>query len=248
MRLGVVSDIHGNLAALEAVADALASAGVDAIVNLGDCVSGPLLPAETARWLMHAGWPTIAGNHERQLLALRDRGVGESASDRFAAARLGADAWQWIAHLPPVLQLREGPLLCHGTPDSDLAPLAHAIEQARMVADTPVRIATRLPDIDAPVIACGHTHLPVAMRLEDGRLVVNPGSVGLQAFRETRGTPYVVEAGSPHARYAVLTRDAHGWRADLQHVAYDFESMAHLAEHHGAPDWAHALRTGLAPT
>jgi len=247
MRIGVVSDIHGNLAALEAVADALASAGVDAVVNLGDCVSGPLLPLETAHWLMRAGWPTIAGNHERQLLALRAGGAGTSTSDRFAAARLDADAWQWIARLPPVLQLREGPLLCHGTPDCDLAPLAHVIEQARMVADTPAHIAGRLPTVDAPVVACGHTHLAVATRLEDGRLVLNPGSVGLQAFRETLGVPYVVEAGTPHARYAVLSTGDAGWQAQLHAVTYDFEAMARLAERHDAPDWAYSLRTGHAP-
>ena len=247
MRIGVVSDIHGNLAALEAVADALASAGVDAVVNLGDCVSGPLLPAETARWLMHAGWPTIAGNHERQLLALRANGTGRSGNDRFAAARLDTDAWDWIARLPPVLRLPAGPLLCHGTPESDLVPLAHAIRDGRMVDDAPARVVTRLSGIDAPVIACGHTHLPVATRLDDGRLVLNPGSVGLQAFRETRGTPYVVETGTPDARYALLTLRDTGWQARLHGVAYDVESMARLAERHDALDWAHALRTGRAP-
>ena len=203
MRIGVVSDIHGNLAALEAVADALASAGVEAIVNLGDCVSGPLLPVETAHWLMRAGWPTIAGNHERQLLTLQAGGTGRSSSDRFAAARLDAAAWQWIA--------------------------------------------TRLDAVEAPVICCGHTHLPIATRLEDDQLVLNPGSVGLQAFRETQGVPYVVEAGTPEARYAVLTCNGETWQATLHTVTYDFEAMARLAERHGAPDWAHALRTGHAP-
>lgn len=247
MRIGVVSDIHGNLAALEAVADALASADVEAVVNLGDCVSGPLLPAETARWLMQAGWPTIAGNHERQLLALRDTGAARSASDRFAAAHLDADAWDWIGRLPAILHLPEGPLLCHGTPDSDLAPLAHTIIDSRMTTDTSAHVAMRLMSIDAPVVCCGHTHLPVSLRLGDGRLVLNPGSVGLQAFRETRDVPCIVEAGTPDARYAVLTRAGDAWHAALHTVAYDFEAMARLAERHDAPDWAHALRTGRAP-
>ena len=55
---------------LEAVVADLRARGVDRIVNLGDILSGPLMPLETARYLMAQGWPTIAGNHERQLLAI----------------------------------------------------------------------------------------------------------------------------------------------------------------------------------
>ena len=67
--IAVFSDIHGNLPALEAChADAVAR-GCTAFLNLGDIVSGPLWPRETADWLMRQDWPTIAGNHERQLLS-----------------------------------------------------------------------------------------------------------------------------------------------------------------------------------
>ena len=84
MRIVLVSDIHGNLAALEAVVGDIGRRGVDQTVNLGDSVSGPLLPLETARFLMAAGWATIAGNHERQLLT---QGPGpRGASDAYAFA------------------------------------------------------------------------------------------------------------------------------------------------------------------
>lgn len=68
VRIAIVSDIHGNLAALEAVALDIQRRGVDAVVNLGDSLSGPLLPRETAEFLMAKGWLSLAGNHERQLL------------------------------------------------------------------------------------------------------------------------------------------------------------------------------------
>jgi predicted phosphodiesterase len=68
MSIAVVSDIHGNLAAIEAVAADIRRRGVDTVVNLGDSLSGPLLPRETAQFLMGQGWTHIAGNHERQLL------------------------------------------------------------------------------------------------------------------------------------------------------------------------------------
>ena len=73
MKLAVISDIHGNLLALRAVLADIARQGVDQTVNLGDILSGPLQPAETADLLMTCNFPTIRGNHERQLLALLDR-------------------------------------------------------------------------------------------------------------------------------------------------------------------------------
>ena len=72
MKLAVVSDIHGNLGALHAVLEDIARESVDGIVNLGDILSGPLQPAETADFLMTQSFVTIRGNHERQLLALID--------------------------------------------------------------------------------------------------------------------------------------------------------------------------------
>ncbi|WP_197730239.1 metallophosphoesterase family protein [Rhizobium ruizarguesonis] len=69
---------------------------------------------------------------------------------------------------------------------------------------TTSEVEGRLSGVDAAVVLCGHTHLAREMRLADGRLVVNPGSVGLPAYDEAQ--PYLRrnEAGSPHARYAIV--------------------------------------------
>ncbi len=69
MRIAVLADIHGNLPALEAVVRDFTRRGFDAVVNLGDSVSGPLLPVETTQFLMAQDWVHIAGNGERQILA-----------------------------------------------------------------------------------------------------------------------------------------------------------------------------------
>src|SRR5260370_7708888 len=65
MHLAILADIHGNVLALEAVLADLEHRKVDNVVNLGDCVSGPLSPRETAHLLMRLDWPTIRGNHDR---------------------------------------------------------------------------------------------------------------------------------------------------------------------------------------
>ena len=98
MRLAIVSDIHGNLPALDAVLADIARRGADLTLDCGDLLSGPLWPKETADLLMALGLPTIRGNHERQLLACAD--APGSASDRYAYAQTTPAQRDWLAALP----------------------------------------------------------------------------------------------------------------------------------------------------
>jgi predicted phosphodiesterase len=248
-RLAVVSDIHGNLPALEAVLEDIGRAGVDQVVDLGDLVSGPLWPAETAARLIALGWPTLRGNHERQVLAAGALGP----SDAFAAARLDAAQRAWLAALPTTLELAPDVHACHGTPASDLQYLLETVTggfdraagRSGRRAATEAEIAARLGDFGAGgLVLCGHTHVARAAALADGRLVVNPGSVGLQAYDDANPQVHVVEAGTPHARYALLTRRGAGWQVELRALPYDHEAAARRAEDAGRGDWADALRTG----
>ena len=117
MRIALVSDIHGNLPALEAVAADIRRRGADRVVNLGDNLSGPLLPRETAQWLMASGWLSLAGNHERQVLNLQPGRGG--ASDQYAHAQLTEAEFAWMRSLSHCVRLNEQVLLCHGSPRSD---------------------------------------------------------------------------------------------------------------------------------
>jgi len=241
VRLALVSDIHGNLPALEAVEADLRGRAVDAVVNLGDSLSGPLLPLETARRLMATGWVHLAGNHERQLLGDPGR---MGPSDAFARARLGEEELAWIAGLSPSRAYAPDVLLCHGTPASDLVYLLETVERAGLRAATAAEVEARLGEVTAGLVACGHSHVPRAVRARRGALVVNPGSVGLPAYDDGHPFPHVVENGSPDARYAIVERLERGWRAELVSVPYDHPAMAALARRNGREDWARALATG----
>jgi len=94
------------------------------------------------------------------------------------------------------------------------------------------------------LILCAHSHLARAVRLSDGRLIVNPGSVGSPGYRDIHPYPHVVEAGTPDARYAVLELSDENWRVTFRHVPYDHEAMAALARRNGQPELASALATG----
>jgi len=265
-RIAIVSDIHGNLPALEAVWAEIERAAPALVVNLGDIASGPLWPLETVRWLMAreaeepARWRTIAGNHERQALAADIARMG--ASDAYAARALGAPERAWLAALPATQWPLDDVLLCHGTPASDLVYFmetvvagfgvdgqrgvraATATELSERAAQTPPGDARS--GLAASLILCGHTHVPRAMALPAGPLIVNPGSVGLQAYDDIHPLPHVIENGSPDARWALVERDRRGaWHVQLRTTPYDWQSAVVRAQANDRGDWADALASGF---
>ena len=115
MRLAVISDIHGNLRALEAVMAHVSDRDVDATVNLGDCVAGPLWPRETFEMLQSLALPTVRGNHDRWVLTRPPEKMPPAG--RFAQAALDQAQRQALHDLPPSLLLDGDVLAVHGTPN-----------------------------------------------------------------------------------------------------------------------------------
>lgn len=136
MKVALLSDIHGNLWALDAVLAHAAQQGVTVFWNLGDILSGPLDAAGTADRLIALDLLTIAGNHERQLLACAS-GPG-LPSDEHAFRTTTAAHREWLRRLPATARPRPDVLLCHGTPHSDVEPLLETHERGRGL-----RMATR---------------------------------------------------------------------------------------------------------
>jgi hypothetical protein len=144
------------------------------------------------------------------------------------------------------LQLADGAVFaCHGSPaGGDVEYLLEDVAGGRAVLAPEMTISARLVGIgDASVVLCGHSHVPRIVRA-GSVLVVNPGSVGWAAYNDTQPSPHAVEVGSPHARYAIVTRTAAGWSSELRGVPYDWEAAALQAGRHGRPDIAYAVRTG----
>lgn len=241
MKIAALSDIHGNLPALEAVLADIGRQGADIVVNLGDILSGPLYPSQTADRLMQLGLPTIRGNHERQL-GMDPSRMG--ASDRYAHQVLSAAHLAWVRDLPATLWLEDDVLLVHGTPQDDLSYFLETVTSDGCRTATHDEVRRRAADVEAALILCGHTHLQRSMTLADGRLIVNPGSVGLPAYEDSHPFSHRMEMGTPHARYASITRTPRGWDVAFRSVEYDWHAAADLAAAHDRPDWESALRTG----
>ena len=232
-RFAAIADIHGNRWALEAVLADIECRGIRTVVNLGDHLFGPLDPDGTAALLMRHQFVSIRGNQDRELL---EPGCTQTVTPDQAA---------WLADMPSRAEL-PGILLFHGTPHSDAEYLPETVGPAGVRFATDPEIRSRLGEEDLPgLLLCGHTHIPRVVRT-GAQLIVNPGSVGLQAYADDQPWPHVMETGSPHARYAIVERSETGWYVEQIQLRYAWEAASRQAKANGRDDWAWRLATGRA--
>ena len=210
MRLAVVSDIHGNFTALDAVVADLRMVSPDLVVHGGDLVGNGSQPAEVIDRIRDLDWPGVQGNTDEmlwrperltalaeqvpQLKALMDI-IGVMA--QACTAAIGDERLAWLQRLP--LQWSDHSVaIVHASPgDPWRAPMPNAPDEELLKVYEPLK---------APRVAYGHVHVPYVRSLPS-LTVANSGSVGL---------PY---DGDPRASYLVL--DDQG--VAVRRVAYDVE-------------------------
>jgi putative phosphoesterase len=234
VRLALISDIHGNLLALDAVLGELEAARVDRIVCLGDVAVGPE-PRETIARLRELGCPVVLGNWDTWLL----EGVpqlqlqaGPKLRDQahWSAAQLSAADRAFLRGLRPQIELALGRLtvLCvHGSPRSVLEDIHATTSDAEL--------AQMFNGSRPALLAAGHTHVQLA-RLHGSTLIVNPGSVGLPF---NSWPPNGALRMSPWAEYAILTAEDGCISTALRRAPYDISALLEIACDSGMPhrDW-----------
>ena len=252
MRLAVISDIHGNLPALEAVlSDLAAQAAPDAVWVLGDLVAFCPWPSETLarlREIPHADF--LRGNTDRYLTTGRRPPTPARSPEEWAAmpdilafrganfswtvARLSYDDYRFLADLPERLEMREVPnygclLAVHATPTDD---------ETNIYPETPdEEVRRHLENVAARLLLYGHTHRPLE-RYVGGTLLVNPGSVGLPLD------------GDPRPSYALLDFNGGDCAVTIRRVPYDREAVIAELERvaHPARAWTeHIIREARPP-
>jgi diadenosine tetraphosphatase ApaH/serine/threonine PP2A family protein phosphatase len=185
----------------------------------------------------------VRGNHDRWLIDRPPEKMGPW--ERPAFAQLDARHLDWLRTVPMTRVFRDQVFLCHATPTDDNVYWLEAVTPDGAVTCAPLdEIEKHAEAIPQSLILCGHTHIARAVRLRDGRLVVNPGSVGDPGYSYHLPYPHLIEAGTPDARYAVLELHSGGWNVSFRHVPYDHGAMAELARRNGDPEFASALATG----
>lgn len=238
-----ISDIHGNALALEAVLADIRQQGITEIVNLGDSFSGPLEAGRTADILLGLDLPTVRGNHDRALIDRPFEAMGDWEPPAFLQMREAH--FDWIRTLPETLVYRDEAFLCHATPFDDNTYWMETVSADGLFHLRPIEeIEAFAKGQNYPLLLSGHTHIARSVRLSDGRLLVNPGSVGCPGFDYDQPVYHKAEAGSPFACYAVLEKRGETWQPSFRQVAYNWYAAAEMARQQGMADWASALSTG----
>lgn len=223
-RIAVLSDVHGNVPALEAVMEDVARLALDEVLVGGDLVGRGPEGSEVVRRIAATGWRTIRGNHEEYLLDFRRGEVphdwlhaAEWSAARWMSAELGSEEAAWIEALPFSLTSELAPdlRLVHGTPGSTREGIGPWLSSDRLAA--------HLAQVEESLLVCAHTHRPL-LRTVDGGLVVNVGSVGLPFNRDRRAQYAVFEPGEPGGER---------WRVELRQVEYDLERTFAVYERTG---------------
>lgn len=217
MRVAAISDIHGNLPALEAVLADIESEGIEEIVVVGDTVSGPW-PAEVFDLLDARGATHVRGNADRLVLSGGEGAIGDWSAQRLGDRRSAVGAWPLTLEL--IVEGLGNVLVCHATPTSD-EPI-----YTRVTPDE--EVARLFAAVDADVVVCGHTHIQYDRTLSNGLRIVNPGSVGM---------PYEGRRG---AFWAVLGPDV-----EHRSTEYDVEAAAAAMRQRDAPNVEEQLITFL---
>lgn len=237
MRLAILSDIHANLDALDAVLADIDRIGVDRIACLGDVIDVGPRPVATIERLKDRCDVIIRGNHDPLDESPQSTFLADIAA--WTGDQLPPHQHRWLCALPAesVVELDGTSVWCvHGSPASATDSVLPSTPDARLRA----LMAGRTHD----VLACGHTHVQLCRRVDD-TVVVNVGSVGmpfLEPFDDTR-SPVVL----PWAEYAIVTSDAGLASVDLRRVPYDLEQLRHTVMGSGMPHAQQWMETIRAP-
>ena len=244
MKIAILSDIHSNVYALEAVIEDSKNRGVEATLNLGDSFYGPIEPRATYDLIRKSQFINICGNQDREILEASLAQWEENDTLRYVYDDLGEDVLYWIQDLPFEKLIGGMYYMIHGTYFDDTQYLLEDISSGEAKLRDEKKIIELLDDIKAPFIFCGHSHLPKSVKLSTNQIVLNPGSVGLQAYMDEEPIKHSMQNYTPDASYVLLTVEDEEYSVEQIRVSYDYEKAALKAIENGREDWAYALRTG----
>jgi putative phosphoesterase len=237
MRIAVISDIHSNIYALEAVVNNAKSKNVDLIVCLGDLVGYSTFPNEVIDLIRSERIPTIMGNYDdavgyERLICGCDYPDPKDAENASISLNWTIDNTteenkKFLRELPHEMTFKfEGKTIrfVHGSPRLINEYLKENSKEAEEVMGA----------LEEDILVCGHTHKPY-FKMYGNKMLINSGSVGKP------------KTGNPNANYIIMDISSEEVKVDIVEVSYDFEKTARAIEDNGLPkDFAEIIRTGRA--
>ena len=237
MKVALISDIHSNLPAFEAVLKDIRAEGADQIIFLGDAATLGPQPKETLHLLRTLDCVCIMGNHDAALLDLTRAADLQIGAPLFPTLTWGHDLlaeadFDFLRSFLPTYELDLGgiSLLCfHGSPRSNIE---------MVLSNTADEVMDEyFAGQSAAILAGGHTHVQM-LRQRGLQAIINPGSVGsafMEPFLYNGTTPRLI----PWAEYALVRAENGGWSVDLRRVPFDTETVCRALEAGANPsrDW-----------
>jgi predicted phosphodiesterase len=242
----IISDIHGNSLALLAVLDDIRSRGIEKIINLGDHFFGALEPEKVAEILRANEMLCISGNTDREILESIDNGFEKEGMDR-VKADLSAQSIAWLRTLPKTTLLDGLFFVCHGTPASDDEYLLEQVTAHGVFVYNDEDLISHTAHIEERIILCGHSHVNRVIHLSNGKIILNPGSVGLPAYLGNGAHRFAMESMTPHAKYAIVQADGQSINIEQVLCTYDWHAASEAARKNGNEKWAKFLLHGRMP-
>jgi putative phosphoesterase len=242
-KFALISDIHGNVWALENVIKDIIDRGIENLINLGDILYGPFDPQRTTELLKDFCMLSIQGNQDRLIYENIDT-PSENPTLEYVLKHLSEDQIRWLETLPKTRVVAGELFLCHGTPLNDESYLLEDISQGTPRLKTNSELNHLLESIEQLVVVCGHSHIQGTVQLPNGKLIVNPGSVGLPAYTDDLPIFHKMESRCPHASYSILSSSDAGWKVEQIKIPYDWEKAAEEASKNHREDWAKWIKTG----
>jgi putative phosphoesterase len=240
--IAVISDIHGNKWALEEVLKDIQERSIGVIFNLGDNLYGPLDPIGTYDILKKYKIYNVSGNEDRMIL----ENIEENTSNKtlkYVLNKIDDEIVEWLESLNNTMVVDDF-FLCHGTPADDTKYLIEKIYEQGIFLKNEVEIYNEIKGISQKIICCGHSHKFNLVNLRSGQFVVNPGSVGLQAYDDDIPTYHKVGTGSNKASYCVIKKEKNQYIFDQVLISYNWESASEYALKNNHKDWAKWLSYG----
>ncbi len=245
MRIAILSDIRSNVYALQAVLDDIQNKNIDVKINLGNSFYGPIEPKKTYELIRKSEFINIFGIEDRLILEASLAQLEENKLLNFVYNDLNDDVLYWIQDLPFEKLIGEDFYMVNGTYYDDskylLEDVSSGVSTLRKEEDI-LKLMDK--DIKSKFIMCGNSCIPRCTSLSNGQVILNPGSVGLQAFRSNKQNEHKIQNSINKACYIILDINNNEFNVELVKVDYDFESAALKASKTGFDDWAYALRNG----
>ncbi|GHV35323.1 DNA methylase [Synergistales bacterium] len=233
MTIALISDIHGNIPALEAVYKSILDKNISEIYNLGDSCYGPLWPEETAQFIIKNNIISIMGNGDEDLIKypLKNEAI------KYTISQLSEKSINWIKNLPAIYENNDITLF-HGSPNNNGKYFLENIVNKQIVIKSNDEIKENIKDIKSKYICFGHSHLERILKIND-QILINAGSVGLPAYLEYE-PKHKIETFNNYAKYVIIENR----NIEICNVEYDYKSSCKKAEENNRNDWSTCIKFG----